>query len=490
MRCARPYYTLARTLQSAIAIVLGACAFSFVEPAQAESAPYLETLNIVVPAVPGGGWDLTARAVKDTLEAEQLAGRVRLSYSPGAGGLIGLAQFIEGRRGDGASLLIGGLFTVGAEIPNRASVSLLDATPIARLTETGAVIAVPAASSIADFDDLAVRFESSPESLTWAGGSLGGPDQMLLRSLANALDIDPGRINYQPYPGGSEVGASLLSGKANVGVSDYSELEQLIHAGHLRALVLSAESRLPDVPIPTLTETGIDISLGNWRAVFAPPAIDAEQRQRLIALLDAMARSPRWAAELRRFHWRDSYLSGNQFELFVRSQYNMARLLPAFATQPVRVEREYLLRFIWKRYTWLVILLAVLIAMAGIAFWQRYRSRRQVLNLSAALDQAEQVAETQTTLLHEALQGRMLHIQKDFDRWGLSAAEKEIALLLLKGLRLQEIANIRVTSERTVRQQAQSIYRKAGVESRADLAAYFIEDFINPLTGQQAEENV
>lgn len=489
MVCARAAGNRHRNRRRGAAVVLGFLVLAGCKVAAGQAEPYFETLEIVVPAVPGGGWDLTAQAVRDTLEDEGLARRIRISHSPGAGGLIGLAQFIEGRRGDGATLLVGGLFTVGAEIPNRASVSLLDATPIARLTETGAVIAVPSSSSVTDFDDLAIQFESSPDTLIWAGGSLGGPDQMLLRSLAIALDVDPARIHYQPYPGGSEVGASLVSGSANVGISDYSELEQLIDAGHLRALVLSAEARLPDLPVPTLKETGIDISLGNWRAVFAPPDISVEQKQRLIAMFDAMAESLYWEANLRRYHWTNAYLSGDQFELFVRSQYNMARLLPELAVQPARVERDYLLRIIWKRYAWLVVLLALLLVFAGVAFWQRYRSGREVVNLSAALEEAEGAAETQTLLLQEALQGRMQHIQEDFEKWGLSPAEKEIALLLLKGLRLQEIADIRATSERTVRQQAQSIYRKSGLDSRTDLAAYFIEDFINPIGDEEAADS-
>ena len=479
---------LSRNRRRAGAIVLGfGAAIGCVANAD-QADPYFETLEIVVPAVPGGGWDLTAQAVRSTLEDEGLARSIRISHSPGAGGLIGLAQFIEGHRGDGATLLVGGLFTIGAEIPNRARVSLLDATPIARLTETGAVMAVPSSSPITDFDDLAIQFESSPDTLIWAGGSLGGPDQMLLRSLAIALDVDPARIHYQPYPGGSEVGASLVSGSAHVGISDYSELEQLIDAGLLRALVLSAETRLPDLPVPTLKETGIDISLGNWRAIFAPPDISVEQEQRLIAMFDAMAESPYWESSLRRHRWTNAYLSGDQFELFVRSQYNMARLLPDFVVQPARVERDYLLRIIWKRYSWLVILLAVVLVFAGVAVWQRYRSRRQVVDLSAALEQAEGAAETQALRLHEALQGRMQHIQEDFEKWGLSPAEREIALLLLKGLRLQEIADIRATSERTVRQQAQSIYRKSGLVSRTDLAAYFIEDFINPMGDKEAAD--
>ena len=73
-------------------------------------------------------------------------------------------------------------------------------------------------------------------------------------------------------------------------------------------------------------------------------------------------------------------------------------------------------------------------------------------------------------------------IDRQCERWGLSAAEKEIALLLLKGLSLKEIAAVRQTSERTVRQQAQSIYRRSSLGGRAELAAFFLEDLLLPGT--------
>lgn len=447
----------------------------------AQAQEPFDRLTIVVPAVEGGGWDLTARDVKKTLEEEGLARNIQIMRSPGAGGLIGLAQFVEGRRGNGSALLISGMFTVGAEFPNRAIVSLLDATPIARLTETGAVIVVPSISTIQSIEELIVVFESNPGLLVWSGGSLGGPDQMVLRSLADALGVDPGRIHYQAYPGGTDVGASLVAGNANVGISDFSELEALIDAGHLRALALSSEHRLPNTPIPTLKEVGIDIALGNWRGVFAPPGISASQRQRLVAMFDTLSESPVWQRALAQHYWTDSYLSGDQFESFVRSQYKLARVLPELVAKPPDVDGSYIFRVIWRRYAWLVILLVMVLTLAGIALWQRHRTERRVAQLAATLEIMSGDAEVQTAKLHEALQGRMQHIQDDFDKWGLSAAEQEIALLLLKGLRLQEIADFRKTSERTVRQQAQSIYRKGKLESRTELSAYFIEDFINPM---------
>lgn len=62
----------------------------------------------------------------------------------------------------------------------------------------------------------------------------------------------------------------------------------------------------------------------------------------------------------------------------------------------------------------------------------------------------------------------------------LSPAERQIALLLLKGLSHKEIAQIRLVSETTVRQQARSLYRKAGLSGRNDLAAFFLEDLLGP----------
>ena len=62
--------------------------------------------------------------------------------------------------------------------------------------------------------------------------------------------------------------------------------------------------------------------------------------------------------------------------------------------------------------------------------------------------------------------------------WGLTDAESDVGLLLLKGLSLQEIADLRETSERTVREQARAVYRKSSLAGRNALSAYFLEDLL------------
>ena len=71
-------------------------------------------------------------------------------------------------------------------------------------------------------------------------------------------------------------------------------------------------------------------------------------------------------------------------------------------------------------------------------------------------------------------------IDHQFERWELSPAEREVALLLLKGLRIEGDRGGARTSERTVRQQALAVYRKAGLAGRAELAAFFLEDLLRP----------
>jgi DNA-binding CsgD family transcriptional regulator len=83
-------------------------------------------------------------------------------------------------------------------------------------------------------------------------------------------------------------------------------------------------------------------------------------------------------------------------------------------------------------------------------------------------------------------------IDQQFDRWGLSAAQREVALLVLKGFSYKEIADLRETTERTVRNQAQAIYRKGSLSNRAEMAAFFIEDLLaarqTPLRVVRADE--
>lgn len=83
-------------------------------------------------------------------------------------------------------------------------------------------------------------------------------------------------------------------------------------------------------------------------------------------------------------------------------------------------------------------------------------------------------------------QGLSTAVAGQFDEWGLTEAEADIAALILKGAPLRDIAKLRKTSEATIRQQAQSVYRKSGLSNRSELAAYFLEDLFDVAKGRAA----
>jgi DNA-binding CsgD family transcriptional regulator len=126
--------------------------------------------------------------------------------------------------------------------------------------------------------------------------------------------------------------------------------------------------------------------------------------------------------------------------------------------------------------------LVMCFALSGVVLmWFRLREARHLardlqhdLDFTRA-DLARWRADAQTHL-----RGLGAAIDGQFGRWGLTPAEREVALLLLKGLSLKDVADARATSERTVRQQALSIYRKGGLAGRAELAAFFLEDLLLP----------
>jgi len=78
------------------------------------------------------------------------------------------------------------------------------------------------------------------------------------------------------------------------------------------------------------------------------------------------------------------------------------------------------------------------------------------------------------------VEGLSSAIDEQLNKWGLSPAEKEVAFLLLKGLSLKEVASVRNTTEKTARVQSMSIYAKAGLSSRSELSAFFLEDLLAP----------
>ena len=110
-----------------------------------------------------------------------------------------------------------------------------------------------------------------------------------------------------------------------------------------------------------------------------------------------------------------------------------------------------------------------------------HRQRGQQLTLIRDIEVARLEGQRWRSEARTLLNGLGDAIEGQFTRWNLTEAEREVALLLLKGLSLREVASVRATSERTIRAHARAIYSKAGLTGRAALSAFFLEDLLAPI---------
>ena len=296
-------------------LLLGTALAATVAPpgsAQAE----VKGLEIIAPAGPGGGYDQLARSTQEVLQAEQLVAGVQVQNIPGAGGTIGLAQFVtKGSRNP--SLVVAGLGMIGAIAINKSPVTLDQVQPLARLTGEFQPLVVAVDSPIKSVNDLLAQFKADPGSVSWGGFALGSPDHILCALIVRAAGGDVANMNYIVAGAGGEMLAQVMGGHLTVATGGLNEMAQQIQTGKLRAIGISSPERLPGVDIPTFKEQGVDATLVNWRGLMAPAKMRGADKDALDEAVGTMVRSDQWQALLTERGWVDMYQSTEEFSAFL-----------------------------------------------------------------------------------------------------------------------------------------------------------------------------
>ena len=282
-------------------------------------------IKMMLPANPGGGWDTTGRALGKALTDSGAASTVTFDNKGGAAGAIGLAQFVNGSKGDPNAMMVMGAVMLGGIITGKPPVNLSQATPLARLTSEYNVFVLPANSPFKSMADVVAQLKKDPGSVKWGGGSRGSTEHVAAAMLAREAGVDPSKINYVAFRGGGEATAAILGGNVTVGGSGMSEFSEYIKTGKMKGIAVTSETRLKGNDIPTMKEQGYNVVIGNWRGVYGAPGITPAQRKDLIDMIVKATKSATWQEALKKNDWTPALLTGAEFEKFVDDEFASLR---------------------------------------------------------------------------------------------------------------------------------------------------------------------
>lgn len=254
-----------RTLLAAAA----AAALPFAARAQAYPSRAIE---LVVPAGPGGGTDVVARALAEVAR-KHLPQPVTVLNKPGASGMIGHGEMINARP-DGYKLAV--VFAEIVIVPHLGltKLSYEDFAPIARLNADPAAITVRADAPWNTLEDFLAASRAKPGELKMGNSGNGS-----IWHLAHAALEDKVGVKYiaVPFGGAAPAVLALMGGHVDAVAVSPGEVATQVQAGKLKTLAVMADKRVKGFDaVPTLKERGIDLSIGTWRGLGAPKATPAD----------------------------------------------------------------------------------------------------------------------------------------------------------------------------------------------------------------------
>lgn len=276
--------------------------------------------TFIAPAAAGGGWDTFMREAQVGARDNGIATNIQVLNVPGADGTIGLTR-LNSMAGRPDVAMVGGTGLIAGELQLDSPTHLSDMTPVARVVEEYDVIVVPASSPYKTLKDLLAAWKKDPAKVPLTGG--GSFDELVLAQLAKAAGIDPKEMSYIPKSGGGEVAQALVTKTAAAAASGYPDVSDQVESGRLRALGIAAKKPLKGVKIPTLRSQGYDVTLTNWRAIFAPPNVSRKQAGVIRDIFKEVTGTTEWKKAVATNKWTPVWLEGTEFKKFVASEYKL-----------------------------------------------------------------------------------------------------------------------------------------------------------------------
>ncbi len=281
----------------------------------------VEEIHFLIPGGAGGGWDGTARGVGKALLDSGLIKKASFENMSGGGGGKALNHLISTAKRQQGTLMVNSTPIIIRSLTGVFPQSFRDLTPIAAVIADYAALVVPKDSKYQTLEQMMDDFKKDPRSVKIAGGSVkGSMDHLVPAMIVQAAGGDPLKLVYVPYDAGGKAMAGLLSGDTQALSTGFGEAIGLANQGEVRILAITADKRLPQAPdVPTVKESGYDMTFANWRGFFGAPGLSDEKAEAYRAVLKKMYATPEWAKIRDQRGWQDLYKPGAEFTAFLEN---------------------------------------------------------------------------------------------------------------------------------------------------------------------------
>ena len=250
-------------------------------------------IRIIVPFVPGGNIDITARAIAPGL-TEVLGQPVIVDNRPGAGGRIG-STVVAKAPPDGYTLLLG---APGTLVTNPVFHDDIEYQPLRDFVYTSMISLVASAlivhpsMPVRSVKEIIAFARARPGDLLMGSAGQGSGTHLMGELFQSMAKV---KFTHVPYKGGAAASVAIVSGQVHLAFDQVSSSGQFIKAGRLRALAVTTPQRsklLPDVP--TIDEAGLrGYDYSTWTTLGSPAATPKDTVQKLRDAIDTVIAQPR-----------------------------------------------------------------------------------------------------------------------------------------------------------------------------------------------------
>jgi tripartite-type tricarboxylate transporter receptor subunit TctC len=290
-----------------------------------------KAIKLIVPFGPGGPTDVAARMASQLIQGS-LGQSVIIENRPGAGGAIG-TRLVAAADADGYTMLLGTVATLGAlpaSLKNPGFDPVRSFEPVAKLTESTAVLVVPPSLPVNSVTELVAYAKANPGKMNYASAGTGNQTHLNAEVFKSKAGID---IVHVPYKSGSEMVTSLLGEQTQLAFIDISILLPLLRDGKLKALAVTASRRsaaLPDVP--TMIESGVDNFLATfWTGILVPAGTPPGIVAILSATINQGLLTPAVRETLAQVGAATQPISPDEFRAFIASEHEKWRKVVVMA---------------------------------------------------------------------------------------------------------------------------------------------------------------